>query len=137
MLLSYIELLTQQGNQNEEEDDVYQTPTYQDEWMQLCQLNPTFRDDHIPESDIESVDWESAANELDHSLLRSCPNWFQMNRAQATNEVCAPTRLLDISTLNHAQRKAYDIIANHFLHQQPNTPVRMLILGTAGTGKSF
>ncbi len=106
--------------------------------MYLCQLNPTFTSNAEQSSDLaigsDSVDW--AAAQMDPTLLLSCPNWIHSNRAQNTTEFQLPTTLIDISSLNKAQRQAYDIVADHYTNQSA-PPLKMMVLGTAGTGKSF
>ena len=44
---------------------------------------------------------------------------------------------IDISTLTVQQRKAYDIVSQHFSLHHHDYPLQMLVLGTAGTGKSY
>ena len=103
--LARAELYQEQPSQTDEENQEY---TYQDELMYLCQLNPTFRSNE-EQSDLgsDSVDWEFAAAQMDPTLLLSCPSWIHSNQAQNTSELQLPTRLIDICSLNKAQRQAY------------------------------
>lgn len=124
--------------QGTEDDYEYQSPTHQDEWMLLCQLQPTFQHEIEQTS---NVDWASSAHELPQPLLRSSPNWISATKAQLEG-LLAPRDFpqVDITTLNHEQYKAYSIVSAHCaqntnIPHQP--PLLMLILGTAGTGKSY
>ena len=73
---------------------------------------------------------------MEPTLLLSCPNWIFSNRSQSTTEFQLPTTVTDISSLNMAQWQAYDIVSDHNINQSA-PPLRMMVLGTAGTGKSF
>ena len=89
--------------------------------MLLCQQNPTYAQQ---DNDDSHVDWEAAANELSPQLLLSCSNWISNTKAQSNQTF--PSRQfnpIDINNLNHKQRQ--------------ENPLRMMILRTAGTGKSF
>ena len=106
----------------------------QDEWMYLCQLQPTYT---TPESPDDNVDWEEAARLLPQPLLLSCPNWIKHTKSQTESSTCRrqlPT--IDIQDLNLQQRNAYDIVSTHYTSNSQN-PLNLLMLGTAGTGKSF
>ncbi|MDD9816931.1 MAG: hypothetical protein OXU61_02150 [Gammaproteobacteria bacterium] len=126
-----------QEHPTQTDDEQYQENTYQEEWMYLCQLNPTFTSNEQQlDSVSDSVDWELAAAQMEPTVLLSFPNWIYSNRAQTTTDFQLPTRQVDISSLNTAQRKAYDIVADHHTAQSAS-PLKMMVLGTAGTGKSF
>jgi len=62
-------------------------------------------------------------------LISVCPHTLASKCNRAVLQV-------DISSLNTAQRKAYDIVADHHTAQSAS-PLKMMVLGTAGTGKSF
>ena len=119
-----------------EADQEYQNNNHQDEWMLLCQLNPVYDQQSNDES---HVDWEAAANELPRPLLLSCPNWI--NTAKAQNDQTLHVRQftpIDTVNLNQKQRRAYTIVSSHFNNQdEDQVPLRMMILGTAGTRKSY
>ncbi len=56
-----------------------------------------------------------------------------MNKAQTANQFQAPSTSLELSTLNQA-----DIVSDYFAHiGEDHNPLLMMILGTAGTGKSY
>lgn len=103
--------------------------------MLLCEFNPTYQQESQQTDD---VDWEAAARELPQTILHSCPNW--VNRMKQQYENLPSTRQfsqIDVADLNTQQTKAYEIVRTHFTLAAPKPPLLMLILGTAGTGKSF
>ena len=124
-----------QSTNDDETDQTEDTPEHnQEEWMFLCQLQPTYT---TPESPDDNVDWEEAARQLPQSLLLSCPNWIKSMRSQS--DYSSSRRQLthvDTSSLNQQQMNAYQILSTHYTSNDQH-PLHMLILGTAGTGKSF
>ena len=125
---------SQENSDIEDNDYQYQSSTSQDEWMLLCQLNPTYQQ----ETQQDNTDWEAAAKQLPEQLLRSCPTWISTKRA--LHEGTLSTRQfpqVDLNKLNVQQKKAYTIVSAHFSNNTDATPLRMMVLGTAGTGKSF
>ena len=98
--------------------------------MFLCQLQPTY-------TTPDNVDWEEAARQLPQSLLLSCPNWIKQMISQSTDSNhIHNTTPVDITLLNEQQSRAYQLISTHYRNSNQE-PLCMLILGTAGTGKSF
>ena len=93
----------------------------QEEWMLLCQLQPTFT---TRESTEENIDWEEAARQLPQPLLLSCPNWIKQMKAQTDGSIarrqCTP---VDINCLNEQQMNAYHTVSTHYYNtendQQP------------------
>ena len=119
------------GDPNQSENTEEQR---QDEWMLLCQLQPTFT---ATEPVSENVDWEEGARQLPQPLLLSCLNWMKPMRAETDDSTyrrqCTP---VDINCLNQQQMTAYQIVSTHCTTNDQQ-PLHMLILGTADTGKSF
>ena len=103
--------------------------------MLLCQLSPTFQQEDPPQS---NINWEESANEIPQPLLLSCPSWINTmkNLHNATRQLPE----VDITNLYGEQHKAYSIISANCAENATiphQSPLRMLILGTAGTGKSY
>ena len=72
----------------------------QEEWMFLCQLQPTYCS---PDSSRGDVDWEQAARQLPQPLLLSCPNWIKHTKSQTESDDFTYRRQLspvDIHCLN-------------------------------------
>lgn len=118
------------GNQDEEEE----------EWMLLCRLNQHFQADNNEQHD--NVNWCEAAESLPPAILQACPSWI---RAQRSDEVSSsqwsrPMSTVDTCTLNTKQRRAYNIVSEHLNRERLGLnppPLRMIVSGTAGTGKSY
>ena len=110
----------------------------QEEWMFLCQLQPTYdtpsNSPDPPEG--TQVNGDEAANQMPPQLILSCPNWIkQMKKQSDTSMLRHPLTQVDINCLNEKQLHAYRLLSTHYTNNQES--LHMLILGTAGTGKSF
>jgi ATP-dependent exoDNAse (exonuclease V) alpha subunit len=73
--------------------------------------------------------WESFSFEF---LL----SWLDSTKRGSVICPCPPERVQDAS-LSDMQRKAYNIVSNHFFGYQKHQQLLMIVVGTAGTGKSF
>ena len=102
--------------------------------MFLCQLQPTYT---TPESPDDDINWEEAASQLPQPVLLSCPNWIKHMKSQSDGSTCRrQISPVDTSNLNEQQMNAYHLVSSHYASNDQH-PLHMLILGTAGTGKSF
>ena len=129
-------------DEDEDYDEIQDQSTQeQDEWMQLCQLNPTFSRSLQTDA---TVDWEAAARSLPPHLLRDAAKWITVQRHLSTSTSDRSSNLhnqpINVDSLNHKQRCAYTLIQQH--HTRVRTgenpqPLYMIISGTAGTGKSY
>lgn len=129
------------ADEDDSDDEATEQVDLQDDWMQLCQLQPRF--EPLANND-SSVDWSSGSRELPESDLRECPTWISSQRRQTDGISQSPWRrqlpIVDITTLNIRQQQAYNTVKYHHLRLQAgqNTaPLYMIISGTAGTGKSY
>ena len=77
------------------------------------------------------VDWSS---EYDGYICANAPRWLQERKSEPLHSPVSAAVTPD--QLNNDQRRAYDIIAVHAAQAPAADPLRMMILGTAGTGKS-
>ena len=126
--------LAQEGDDSDDES-FQQSPEHQEEWMFICQLNPRPPDSHI------TIDWAASTKDLPSDIVRESPSWISsQGRNNSTNMWQRQLPPIDIATLNSKQRLAYDIIQHHHseltIGNNPD-PLYMIILGTAGTGKSY
>ena len=64
------------------------------------------------------------------------PLWINREKNRRSSHSLCSTRIVDTSTFSEMQRAAYDIVFNHFSSREQN-PLRLLIMGVAGTGKSY
>ena len=123
------------------EDEPEHPEEIQDEWMQLCQLNPRF---NISTETFANVDWATSARELPSPLLRESPHWISSQRQTAESSASSPwlrqLPTIDVATLNSKQLQAYNHIKLHYSQYQANQsppPLHIIVSGTAGTGKSY
>ena len=77
-------------------------------------------------------------------LVRESANWITKSRNEAREDPTVAHRRqhqpVNQEQLNADQRLAYNILAMHheaLNSETPNEPLRMIITGTAGSGKSF
>ena len=106
----------------------------QDDWMTLCRLNPRF-----PSSELDSDDWNEAARAMQLDILQECANWINVTR-RLHPALRRALLSVDSQLLNTDQRRAYSLIADHYQHARSChalEPLRIIVSGTAGTGKTF
>ena len=123
---------------NDDDNPQHTSEQYQDEWMLLCQLQPTYANEDTCD---DATDWEAAARELPPPILLSCPNWINSMKTQSNMTThFNDSETIDISSLTEEQWKAYSIVSAHynqFLTGNHQDPLHMLIVGTAGAVKSY
>ena len=113
-----------------------------EEWMLLCRFNQQFNDSATDE-DTSHTDWAAASTNVPQDLLRESATWITTKRKEAReagNMYHVGRQPVDLTALNPNQRLAYGIVQLHqhnFNNNLPSEPLRMIITGTAGTGKSF
>ena len=112
------------------EGQVSSTTRRAEEWMLICQQLQQM--DHEPETLSNNVDWCEAA--------RAYPNLEEMpkfiTRHKETTIIQHHNLSANPQLLQGKQLQAYQIVQQHFINES-NEPLRMIISGTAGTGKSF
>ena len=130
MFAQYIyHILTQEQDQDEtEESDGHRIY----DWMLICQHNAEFGQATGEEED---CDWSLAARA--YTELREMPSYI----AQQRQEFVAQSALTTTAHASHLQGKqlqAYTAVRDHSESSDPNrSPLRMVVSGTAGTGKSY
>ena len=131
------------ADEDSDDEDPSQPTEFQDEWMLLCQQTPRFAD-HLSDQ-VNDIDWEEGAHGFSADLLRNCPTWITSQRRLSESSQWAGVRHrqlpeVDISTLDSKQRCAYDFIQSYhtqFMSADIVDPIRMIVSGTAGTGKTY
>lgn len=126
---------------NEGDHEEPQQSEFQDDWMLLCQQNPLFS---VNMDENPDFDWEADAHDLPPDLLRSAPTWITSQRHLYESSSNSPWQRqlpqVDIQTLNLKQTRAYEFIRDHYAQLSSGTtvdPIRMIVSGTAGSGKSY
>ena len=117
-------------SQEQEERDGDPSSTVQD-WMLLCQHRPKFPDSITTD---DNVDWSLAAKA--YSNLDEMPHFIAQQRQ---HHMAPPTSTTaDSEQLQGKQLHAYNIVRDHFEDKAAGKqPLRMIVSGTAGTGKSY
>ena len=64
------------------------------------------------------------------------PSWINREKNRNSSHSLCSTRIVHTSTFSEMQQAAYDIVFNHFRNVEQN-PLRLLIIGVAGIGKSY
>ena len=97
--------------------------------MLVCQRTANLQ----PDSSLqEDFDWTAAAQSYPN--LEEAPTFITRNRQQAAPRTFSTSASPD--TLQGRQLEVYTTVKDHFDSNSP-TPLRMIITGTAGTGKSY
>ena len=100
-----------------------------EEWMLICQRNSDVEPLTTSQDD---VDWTLAAQAYPN--LDEAPSFVSQQRQQVTAHIF--TTSADPSNLQGKQLQVYTTVREHFQAHNP-PPLRMIVSGTAGTGKSY
>ena len=99
-----------------------------EEWMLICQRNADLQAEFGSDDD---HNWsESSA----YHNLEELPTFLSRHRQTAAPRVYTTTA--DPQLLQGKQLRAYELVREH-LEGSGSTPLRLIVSGTAGTGKSF
>ena len=100
-----------------------------EEWMLVCQRSADLQQEDSSEPD---MDWSHAARTYPN--LEEMPSFIARHRQFAAQVTFTTTA--DPQQLQRKQLQAYTVIREHVEAVNP-PPLRMIICGTAGTGKSY
>ncbi len=82
----------------------------------------------------DKVDWTAAAKQYDNvGEMRS----FVAQLRQCADMLSAISIKVDSSKLQGKQLEAFDVVNKHFSCHNQQQPLKMIVSGTAGTGKSY
>ena len=116
--------------QEQTEKQYSQPPTRAvEEWMLVCQRNADLQPNLESE---QEVDWTRAAQA--YANIKEIPSFISRQRESAAQR--AFTTSADPRQLQRKQLQVYTIVQQHMEAETP-PPLRMIISGTAGTGKSY
>ena len=82
----------------------------------------------------EEVDWTAAAKQCDN--LKEMPSFVAQQR-QLDEHVSAKKVSVDPSKLQGKQLEAFNVVKSHCSSQDQQPPLKMIVSGTAGIGKSY
>ena len=101
--------------------------------MLLCSHQQKLEGNDVHSS--QEVDWTAAGRQ--YSNLNEMPSFIAQQRQQDSHSSAHKVEV-DPSKLQGKQLEAYNIVKCHyFSHQQQRTSLKMIVSGTAGTGKSY
>ncbi len=130
-----LHLATEDTDSDHEQDndhDEHQLPhRATDEWMLLCRLRPQLSNPDQHHTHTNTV-WTAASHHYPN--LEETASFISRNRQTAEIQPFVSTANAD--QLHGKQLQVYQTVLQHFHHQHPN-PLRMIVCGTAGTGKSY
>ena len=104
--------------------------------FQLYQVNPVFQE-VCKRIAISDVDWAArSAERYGPGLIGSAARWLDGIKAKA---VAPEPVAVAVDKLNDGQSFIYRVVAEHFESMScgPTQPLRMMICGTAGSGKTW
>ena len=104
-------------------------PRATEEWMLICQRNADLQ----PSMDTQDgIDWTLAAHS--YPTLEEAPSFISQQKQAAGQHVF--TTSANSANLQGKQQQVYTIVQQHQSANSP-APLRMIVSGTAGTGKSY
>ena len=118
-----------QDADNQEQQHHQRPQRAQDEWMLICQRVTDLQPDA---SSQEDFNWTAAAQSYPN--LEEAPTFVTRNRQQAAPRSFTTPASPD--NLQGRQLDVYTTVKDHFKSSSP-PPLRMIVTGTAGTGKSY
>ncbi|MFO0089655.1 MAG: ATP-dependent RecD-like DNA helicase, partial [bacterium] len=120
-------------------DDVEEEVTRKQElWQKISNMRPPI-ENASPQLDPivdKTFDWiKDTVIEYLPSFLTTAPQWIQKNSTSISNpsELLKELPVVYRDSLNERQRKWYDLVIDRY---KSSTPLRLIVTGTAGTGKS-
>ena len=100
-----------------------------EEWMQVCQYNVAYSSNADCDN---NHNWSNSS--IIYGNIEELPTFI--TRSRQTNHQHQFSTTADPSTLQGKQLEVYNVIQNH-MEGNDTTPLRMIVSGTAGTGKSY
>ena len=115
-------------------DEVTPPDTTVQDWMLICQNQVQFAGDD--DSPVEDVDWLLAAQEYGDAQLHEMPSFIAQQRQYHVSQPHVTTA--DPGKLQGKLLETYRTVLGHFQQAgEGQKPLRMIVSGTAGTGKSY
>lgn len=133
-----------QNSQNVPEDQNDSDSSYseqlpeREEWMDLADIIPgSFinKTKEIPQPDCNNYDWHGDRRKYADYLIREIPSWIKLNKD--TFSIALPQQNIDINTFSDMQARAYNMVKGHSPHPYPKDQLLLIVVGVAGTVKSY
>ena len=100
----------------------------------LINNNPYYKD-ITPQPDNYNYDWKNDQRRYADCLIGEIPSWIKSKKD--TFSVALPQQNVDIDTFSDMQAHAYNMIKAHSEQSSPKDPLLLIVVGVAGTGKSY
>ena len=130
--IQQINTQTSTDNQYDNDEDDAQNDIHHqniEEWMMLCRAYPMLES----QTDVqEEHDWNAAAQRYPN--LSELPSFISCHRDSVIHD--SNSNVADVNKLVGKQLLAYRIVKQHF-ESNSDAPLRIIVSGTAGTGKSY
>lgn len=109
-----------------------------EEWMHLADIVPgsfinTTKE--IPQPDCNSNDWHCDRRKYPDYLIGEIPSWIKLKKNAFS--IAIPQQNIDISTFSDMQAHAYNMVKAHSQCPYPKDQLLLIVIGVAGTGKSY
>ena len=122
-------------NEDSFEED-YNTKSEREEWMLMAELTIQTTDTCEKSTPVPHAYWHQVYQYFTNDEINAMPTWINREKNKNSAHHSCETRIIDTSTFSRMQQVAYQIVSNHFASGEQN-PLRFLIMGVAGTGKSY
>ena len=131
-VMQNVELETDSDHSNFEENKI------QEEWMILSNFHNSSASfcDTITGFDNSLQYWQLQSDNYSEQQISEMPLWINAQK-DSFREHKQLFQDVDIDLFSDEQRLAYDIITTHSNKVNPKEPLRLIIIGVAGTGKSY
>ena len=100
-----------------------------EEWMQICQHNAAYHNNADCDND---HNWSDSS--VVYGSIEELPTFI--TRSRQANYQHQFSTIADPSTLQGKQLAVYNMVKSH-MESNDSTPLRMIVSGTADTGKSY
>ena len=73
----------------------------------------------------------------EHHLIGEMSSWIKTKKETLGSQIISPQDNTDVNTFNDKQRIANNIVKEHSEKACPKDPLLLILIGVAGTGKSY
>ena len=110
-----------------------------EEWMLLADLVPGrfVNEESISQQLQPDVNWENDNNKYADHEIKEMPSWIKTKQDTSHTVIDFQHHNVDIDTFTNMQRNAYNLVKEHSEQASPKEPLLLIIIGVAGTGKSY
>ena len=126
--------ITPSDNDSLEEDN--NADNEREEWMLMAELTIQTNDFYEQSTLVQQAYWHQVYQHFTTDEINVMPSWIHRQKNRSSSHSLCSTIIVDTSTFSEMHLVAYDIVFNHFSSSEQN-PLRLLIMGVAGTGKSY